>query len=118
EYKAVNAAGNELVFDVIPETTFDVVSSVAEPNKYFQELSIYPNPFSHQTIISYTLNSTSQVRLKALDVLGRTLLQTTPETQSAGEHEMVFSDKNAKGVLLVELTVDGNRVVRRIIKIE
>src|SRR5690606_36226599 len=116
EYKAVNATGNELVFDVIPEITFDVVSSVAEPNKYFKEFSIYPSPFSHQTIISYSLNNTSQVQLSVLDVLGRTLLQTTSETQSAGKHEMVFSDENTKGVLLVELTVDGNRVVRRMVR--
>src|SRR5690606_21904408 len=101
-------AWNSLYADTVCKT-IEVYLGINK-KMFYGEFNIHPNPFSHQTIISYSLDNTSQVQLRVFDVLGRTLLQTTPEIQSVGKHEMIFSDENAKGVLLVELTIDGNRV--------
>jgi hypothetical protein len=120
EYNAVNATGNEVLFDVISEANFivDVASSIEEKNIVLNTFSIQPNPFNHSTTISYVLNQSSQVQLKVFDVLGRELMETKPEKQNKGMHEIVLSNANAKGILIAELIIDGSKVMKRMVATE
>ena len=54
------------------------------------KLGNYPNPFSAVTTISYKLPISSNVTMKIYDVTGSEVGIVVNETQSAGQHEIIF----------------------------
>ncbi len=109
-------AWNSLYSDTLCKT-IDVLSNIYDKAIY-SNFNIYPNPFSDKTTITYTLNKSSIIQLSVYDIMGRVLLQGTPEMKTIGKHEVLFSNKNAKGVMIVELSIDDNKIVKRLIKTE
>jgi hypothetical protein len=110
------ATWNSLYADTLCKT-IDVLSNIYDKSVY-SNFNIYPNPFSDKTTITYTLNKTSTIQLSVYDIMGRVLLHGTPEVKPIGKYEILFSNKNAKGVMIVELIVDDNKIVKRLIKTE
>jgi hypothetical protein len=83
-------------------------------------LNAFPNPFSGSTRISYELKETSNVSIAVYDVLGNkvaTLLDN--ESQSNGTHQLEFdASGNARGVYVVNLTMNGQTYTRRLVLTE
>jgi photosystem II stability/assembly factor-like uncharacterized protein len=50
----------------------------------------YPNPFNPSTVISYQLTINSRVTLKIYDILGREVKTLVDETQTAGQHTVLW----------------------------
>lgn len=119
-YKSINANVEELYFDVNGTPSFtigDVVIGLSKYNIKMSEFNVFPNPFSQSNTISYTLSAAAKVKIKITDALGRVIKEKPIVNQEAGKHETQFSYENARGVLFVELDVDGNKVMKRILNI-
>ena len=50
----------------------------------------YPNPFSEQTTISYSLPATTPVHLSVYDLLGREVVVLIDAIQQGGKHQVGF----------------------------
>jgi hypothetical protein len=92
---------------------FDLnVLSVDEPNynlvDQFHLFQNYPNPFNNSTIIRYSINEESHVRIKVFDVIGREVEELVNETKSSGNYEVYF-DANSlpSGIYFYQLNA-GN----------
>lgn len=60
----------------------------------------YPNPFNHQTMIPYTLNQETFVRIAVYDVFGRAVSTLIESHQTAGTYEIRWDGKSAAGAIV------------------
>lgn len=96
---------------------FAITSPVEKSNSFnayhFQLNDNYPNPFNNGTMISYTLETPSQVSLEIFDVTGKKVRSLVNENQSAGSHLVNWNgtDQNsnsvASGMYVYRLTVEN-----------
>lgn len=68
--------------------TVDIQQNQELPSS-FSLHGAYPNPFNPTTSIAFDLPRDAEVVLEVFDVLGRRVLQTTPETISAGANRTI-----------------------------
>jgi hypothetical protein len=61
------------------------------------DLLNYPNPFSNQTTIKYTLPGPGFVTIRIYDNVGRLRNTLVNATQSGGEHEVMWDGKDENG---------------------
>ncbi len=57
----------------------------------------YPNPFNPSTTISYSLPTSSNVKLEIYDVMGRMIKSFTTNFQSSGTHQVFWNGTNTNG---------------------
>jgi hypothetical protein len=67
------------------------IELAAESTPKFMLLQNYPNPFSSQTLIRYTLPVASQVNLSLFDVSGRLVKVLVSGGKQAGSHALTFN---------------------------
>ena len=80
------------------------------------DFSVYPNPFTRNTSIEYSLNNSSIVTLEVFNLIGEKVkVFSFDEKQAAGNHNYSF-DNAETGVYFVKLSIDGISVVQKIIK--
>lgn len=79
-------------------------------------LGVYPNPFTSQTSVSYTLQQPSDVTLTLYNLLGDVVLQKVIPNQVIGTHEYLLDAVNANGLYLVKVQTDSQSGVQRILK--
>ena len=77
-----------------------------------------PNPWLDYTTVSFTIPTDGNVTLSIRDVTGKLLMQQT-QFYRAGDNTLRLRNDEipAHGVLLYELTHDGNKLNRRMIKV-
>ena len=71
-----------------------------ESNNIIQEYELfqnYPNPFNASTIIKYTLQHNSDVKLAIYDILGREVIKLIDENQKVGSHRLIWDGRNKFG---------------------
>ncbi|MEP1152018.1 MAG: choice-of-anchor D domain-containing protein [Balneola sp.] len=80
----------------------------------------YPNPFNPSTIISYTLDSSTSVKLDIYDITGRKVANLVDRRETAGTKEVVFdAGKLASGVYIYRLqTENGFSSVKKMVLIK
>ncbi len=96
--------------NVVAAGTFDTRGAAAS-------LSVFPNPFSGKTNISYRLAESSNVHLALYDLTGREVLSIVRDTQSPGEYSFALSDAAlGQGIYLIRLkTGDAMSVAKLIV---
>ncbi|ROL61962.1 T9SS C-terminal target domain-containing protein [Bacteroidetes/Chlorobi group bacterium ChocPot_Mid] len=86
-----------------------------KPITLSNELINYPNPFSYNTTIKYTLTGTGSTTLRIYDMIGRLRKTFELGVQSSGAQEIVWDGKDEEGIdcpagsYTYELTVNGYR---------
>jgi hypothetical protein len=81
----------------------------------------YPNPFTDRTRLVFTTTG-GPVRLEIADVLGRTVRLLAEDTRGPGVHQIEWDGRGASGrsaaagVYICRLTVEGQTLVRKMIK--
>ncbi|MEM8600388.1 MAG: FG-GAP-like repeat-containing protein [Bacteroidota bacterium] len=76
----------------------------------------YPNPFTVQTTVAYTLAEASDVRLTVYDALGREVAVLADGRQVAGRHAASFDGHGlASGVYVVRLEAGGQTTTQQVI---
>lgn len=80
----------------------------------------YPNPFNPSTIISYTLDSSTNVKLNVYDITGRKVATLVNGRQTAGAQEVRFDASSlASGVYIYRLeTATGVTLSKKMILIK
>jgi len=83
-------------------------------------ISVHPNPFNQQLIISFELRDESEVRLKVYDVLGREVADFGIRNSESGKNTMVWdADGVRSGVYFIRLKVDSRWLsVRKVVLIK
>lgn len=79
---------------------------------------VYPNPFTDNTTLQYTLTAKSQVKISITDIVGKTIATVTDESQNAGTYQkqMNVSELNlSQGVYFVILQTISGKAVHRIV---
>lgn len=80
----------------------------------------YPNPFNPSTVISYTLNSSTNVTLNVYDITGRKVATLVNGRQAAGAQEVSFDASSlASGMYIYRLqTADGASLTKKMVLIK
>jgi hypothetical protein len=94
----------------------DGISYIDRPSIPF---TIYPNPFSENTSISYQLNTQATVCLEVYNALGQKLeTLVNRATQQMGSYVYNFNPKEkgyTEGIYFVKINVDGQVAIKKII---
>lgn len=74
-------------------------------------VSVFPNPFDKQTVITYELKQAAVVELEIMNVNGELVKRFEKETQSPGKHQITWNSEGvATGTYLYRLKI-GDRFV-------
>lgn len=78
-------------------------------------MSVYPNPFTNKTTVTYTISGTSEVTLRILSAIGHPLKSQKLGIMSAGSHQTEL-DASAlpAGIYLLQLQTDSGNETRKI----
>jgi hypothetical protein len=78
------------------------------------EFSVYPNPTSDVTTVTFSLNKSNNVHLDIKDMTGRTILNVFNNEFTPGIHEMTIPNLSS-GIYLLDLQVSGKHHIRKLI---
>lgn len=80
-------------------------------------LTVYPNPFSTFTTIDYQLTKPTTVTLSIISLTGQIIKRLEMHTSKySGHHSLTLDNTNlAKGIYLVKLQTDTERLVQKVI---
>lgn len=117
-YLAVTANGNLVQFNIIADTlTINPTLSIEESTS--QHLfSLYPNPTSDETTISYTIPSSSQIKIELYNAIGENIGVLKNEIQQAGNHQLKINLNNKiypKGIYFVKMMMDGKVYAKKLV---
>jgi hypothetical protein len=78
-----------------------------------------PNPFSHQTVIEYSLSESGKVRLDVFDVAGRLAATLLEEHQHAGTYRVIFDGTGfSSGLYLYRLQTNQKIIFRKFLLVK
>jgi len=107
--------------DITLFATVSTVSGLIDVDDGQNALNIFPNPYSGETQISYTLNSEAKVLLEVYNVLGEKIEVLANEQQSKGKQTYLFGAAKkgyANGVYMVKLTANEEVFVKRMVELK
>jgi type IX secretion system substrate protein len=106
--------GNNLYIDNI-----NIVDNAAgiENIETIVDLNIYPNPSASKVNIGFTLSASHNIAVTVTDMLGRTVETIASKSYQSGETRLTIGAENVyqAGVYMVNITVDGQRVAKKVI---
>lgn len=79
-------------------------------------VQVFPNPFTSSTQIAYTLQAEQLVLIEVFNANGKKVETLVDNVQSAGSHQVRFSSE-IPGLYLLRMTVDGNPMQRRLMRL-
>lgn len=101
--------------DNASKSGIDDLASVTDLEQTFKGFSIYPNPASTFAIVEVELEATSDVQMRLLDMSGKEVAaRNYGSLQTSSTIQLNTLELNA-GVYLVELTVNGQRMTKRLV---
>lgn len=65
--------------------------------KEYQLYQNYPNPFNPETKVRFALHTTSEVKIKVYDILGKEIQEIINETRQSGEYEISWNGTDKIG---------------------
>jgi hypothetical protein len=101
--------------------TPQAITSTKEPIKSDFSLNIFPNPFSESATISYSLPTSSQVKLSLCDIFGREVAVLADGWKEAGDNifHLTFNIYHlSDGIYLIKLQAGGESKVIKVVKID
>lgn len=91
------------------------LASLSDLEQTFKGFSIYPNPASTFAIVEIELEATSDVQMRLLDMSGKEVAaRNYGSLETSSTIQLNTLELNA-GVYLVELTVNGQRMTKRLV---
>ncbi len=84
-------------------------------------LNVFPNAFSLQTDINYTIVNAANIRISIVDAIGREICVLKNEQVGPGEYDTYFNGalwKTRPGMYFVLFVIDGKLYVRKIIQLD
>jgi PKD repeat protein len=115
QYKSSFVSNNVYIDDVNITSSTVGLNEMQDANPNFL---IFPNPSNDKTTISYQLNSDAKVGIQIINVLGKSIYQKSPITQSAGDYLETISKNElnmSNGVYFVKLLINNKIHVQKLI---
>lgn len=116
--KAKCSAGGNTTFS--PFYTFNTTGSgcrvtgeTAAENLSGEEMTVYPNPFTDQFDVAYTVESPATVVLSVYDAAGRKVMTMTDQCSTGGHHLLHVDASTFSAGLYVCIVQAGDRVMMR-----
>ena len=115
QYKSSFVSNNVYIDDV------NIISSTVGLNELDSSnpnFLIFPNPSNDRATLNYQLNTDASVGIQVIDVIGKTIYQKTPITQSAGNYSEVISKNElnmSNGIYFVKLLINNKMHVQKLI---
>ncbi len=114
-----NPFGNSVIF--VDNLNFDgFLSGVKEspiteaPNDF--KFNIYPNPFSENTTVLFTLNNDENVMIRLFDLSGKQVSLLANRRYNSGNHTLDFSSEGLnKGFYICVITTKNNNYSKKIV---
>ena len=92
-----------------------LVSAIKEVGpRDISQLTNYPNPFSHSTIIQYHLHQKNNIEISIFDQLGRNIYQSPKILKLVGDHSFEWSAPDS-GIYYIHLQTDNQFLYKTII---
>jgi len=101
------------------QISISCLSGISENTAPHIELSLFPNPFSFTTTLSYTVVEKSEVRIELLDIMGRQIALVYSGVQASGRHQYEINTESChlqQGVYLMKFVANGSVVEQRLVK--
>lgn len=98
---------------------FGPTVGIVSPNEVTASLTVYPNPISQSSLISFELMSAAEVELEILDMQGRCLHKLLCETMASGKHHVLLAGiELSQGIYFLKLQVptEGIEVSQRMVR--
>ena len=70
-------------------------------------LTVFPNPVSSQSTISFSLNKASRINIEVIDMQGKVIAVLVDETLGASKYSYTFNKKLESGIYLLKSSVNG-----------
>ena len=103
-------------FELIASSVLTDVSFHENSISSFQLDQNYPNPFNPNTIISFNLPASGQVRLKVFNALGQEVANLIDDYKSAGNHTVEFGAKGlSSGVYFYSLQTGDKISIKKMV---
>jgi PKD repeat protein len=118
-FESLSREGNNLYIDDI--NIINTASGIpVQANPDDINMSLYPNPFTHDANIKFNLNKPAAVSIRIVDMLGNTISFDENKMQNAGKIVVPVVaeqlDKLAGSVYLVYVTIDGMTYTQKLIR--
>ncbi|MFA8344373.1 MAG: T9SS type A sorting domain-containing protein [Rhodothermaceae bacterium] len=94
---AVGTHGRGAFIGIYDPSIIVGIDDVENTPKGFVLSQNYPNPFNPSTTIKYTLPQEANVVVEIFNINGQRITKLVDETQSAGEHKVVWNSVNDRG---------------------
>jgi len=122
DYQYGPAPGNDVLY--VYESNSPVSVEATNGPRALELRASFPNPASSESRIAYNVPSTGSASLRLFDVNGREVRTLVHGTTQAGQHEAIWDGRDDRGLRLpagayfYELNAGGQRVTRRVIRLQ
>ncbi|MFT6150215.1 MAG: hypothetical protein ACJAUH_002914 [Saprospiraceae bacterium] len=83
------------------------------------DLSIFPNPFTNQLAVEFDLETSEEVTVELVDIVGRILHSENLGKRTAGENKyFIETEKLAKGAYILKLQIGDKVINQKVLKMK
>ena len=100
---------------IVRATNLDGLNSISEISNTIASVQLYPNPASANTTISMVLENEAKVEMRLMDLSGKVMTAKNYGSLAGSWSESISTATFSAGIYLVELTIDGTKVTRRLV---
>lgn len=92
-----------------------ILTAIDENINNNKEINIFPNPFSENTTLAYSLEENSQVEIEIYNLLGEKVFTIMNEKQLKGKHQVNFSLAE-RGIYFLKIKTTNNFQITKLIR--
>ncbi|MCD6102118.1 MAG: T9SS type A sorting domain-containing protein, partial [Candidatus Cloacimonetes bacterium] len=91
------------------------------PITNYEIISVYPNPFTHNTNISFSIKNSNNIQLDIYNIKGQRIKTLVSELMKVGNHEIEWDGRNdygkpvANGIYFYKLSTDTKSITKKMI---
>jgi hypothetical protein len=100
---------------IVRATNLDGLNNINELSKTIASVQLFPNPASANTTISMVLENEVKVEVRLMDLSGKVMTAKNYGSLAGSWSESIATSTFSAGIYLVELTIDGTKVTRRLV---
>jgi len=89
-------------------------TGINEQDNTIQQVENFPNPFSDQTTLSYSLSSAESMTVSIYDVLGECVFSNSLGLQNPGVHQFTLQVNLPSGIYYCVMSSEKNRLTKKI----
>jgi hypothetical protein len=100
---------------IVRATNLDGLNSINELTNTIASVQMYPNPTSSNTTVSMVLENEAIVGMRLMDLSGKVMIAKSYGSLVGSWSESIATSTFSTGIYLVELTIDGTKVTKRLV---